>query len=151
MTPLLHENQSAGIEMDEHLIQYRAYLVQAAQKAQDDFDRALLSLSGGALGISFAFIKDVVGQGPFESPGYLFFAWLCWGISIIFALTSYFVSGLAFRRSIDQVDRQTIRPEHPGGLFDTITGACNILGGVLFFVGVMLIAYFVWHNFVDIK
>lgn len=137
--------------MDEHLIQYRAYLVQAAQKAQDDFDKAVLSLSGGALGISFAFIKDVVGPGPFKSSSYLVFAWLCWGMSIIFVLTSYFVSALALRRSIEQVDRETIRQERPGGTFDRITGACNIGGGVLFFFGVVLIAYFVWRNFGDIK
>jgi hypothetical protein len=41
--------------------QYRALLVQTWQKTQDDIDKAILSLSGGALGVSFVFLKDIVG------------------------------------------------------------------------------------------
>ena len=56
--------------MDKTLQEYRAHLVSAAQKAQEDFDKTLLALSGGALGVSFAFVKDIVGDGSVHDFGY---------------------------------------------------------------------------------
>lgn len=44
--------------------EWREHLVSAEQKSQEDLDKALLSLSGGALGVSLIFLKDVIGQGP---------------------------------------------------------------------------------------
>ena len=36
-------------------------LFQTAQKAQDDYDKAVTALSGGAIRLSLTFLKDVVG------------------------------------------------------------------------------------------
>jgi len=46
--------------MNENLQEYRKHLVAAEQQVQADFDKTVLSLSGGALGISFAFVKNPV-------------------------------------------------------------------------------------------
>ena len=65
--------------MDKALADYRQHLVLAAQKAQDDYDKTLLSLSGGALGVSFAFVDKFVKAGVVQNPRLLIFAWVCWG------------------------------------------------------------------------
>jgi hypothetical protein len=52
--------------MSDHTSDYRSLLVQTWQKAQDDFDKAVLSLSGGALGVSFIFLKDKSERLPFS-------------------------------------------------------------------------------------
>ena len=38
--------------------------VESEHHAQDQFDKAVLTLSGGAFGVSFAFMNDVVGTVP---------------------------------------------------------------------------------------
>jgi hypothetical protein len=132
--------------MDEQLKEYRSHLIAAEQKAQEDFDKTVLSLSGGALGISFAFVKDIVGPGPITNGRYLFAAWICWGVSVTLILTSYFTSHLALRHAIKQVDTKEIYTKRPGGHFDLITASCNALGAILFFVGAVLMIVFVSFN-----
>ena len=134
--------------MHEELSEYRKHLIGAEQKAQEDFDKAVLSLSGGALGISFAFIKDIVGVGSINNPGLLLFSWGCWGSSIIAILASYFFSHLSLRKAINQVDSDEIYKGHPGGAFDWITAFLNACGGILFFVGVILMIVFVAFNLI---
>ena len=65
--------------MDESLKEYRSHLILAEQKAQEDYDKTVVFLSGGALGISFAFVKDFIGTGPMVSQNWLIWAWICWG------------------------------------------------------------------------
>jgi hypothetical protein len=132
--------------MDESLEQYRAHLVTAEQKAQEDFDKTIVSLSGGALGVSFLFLKDIVGAAPILHTRFLLASWICWGTSITSVLCSFFLSHLSLRRAINQVDTGKAYDEHVGGRYDFATAILNILGGVLFFLGVILIVLFVWYN-----
>lgn len=81
--------------MDEQINDYRNHLILAEQKAQEDYDKTIISLSGGALGISFAFISDSVPD-PTETY-FLLTSWICWGVSITSVIISYFTSHLAFR------------------------------------------------------
>jgi hypothetical protein len=128
-------------------------LITSEQKAQEDFDKTVVSLSGGALGISFAFIKDIIGDHPINVKWALIASWICWGISITSVLFSYFTSHLALRKSIRQFDEavkdgetEKIYTQRPGGIFSLITAILNALGGLLFFTGVALITIFVWYN-----
>jgi len=132
--------------MDELIKKYRSQLETLEQKAQDDFDKTVLSLSGGALGISFAFVKDIVDFTSATNSILLFLAWMSWGLSVLLVLVSYFTSHLALRKAIKQVDSGSIRTSKPGGTADTLTEICNALGGLLFIIGVVFISIFVWHN-----
>ena len=131
---------------EDALIEYRRHLVAAEQKSQEDFDKTVLSLSGGALGISFVFLKDVVGSNPIEAPGYLIASWIAWGASAMAVLASYFMSHLALRRAIVQVDMGTIFQQKAGGGFRTATAILNAAGALLFMLGVCTIALFVSAN-----
>lgn len=130
----------------DHLKEYRTYLVQAEQKAQADFDKTVLSLSGGALGISFAFLKNVVGAGPHSAVISLYCAWASWGLSVSAILLSFYLSQHSLRKAIGQVDSGRIENEKPGGAFATATSVCNALGGILFILGVLLMILFVIAN-----
>lgn len=137
--------------MDESLKEYRSFLQTLEQKAQENFDKTVLCLSGGALGISFAFIKDFITPNAITQPLLLFLSWICWGMSITIVLASYYTSHLALREAIRQVDDGDIRKSQPGGTADRITAICNALGGTLFFMGVVLISIFVWQNLQDLE
>jgi hypothetical protein len=139
--------------MEESLREYRTHLVTTEQKAQEDYDKTVISLSGGALGISFAFIKDIIGNHPIISKEILVSGWVCWGLSITLVLASYFLSHLALREAIKQFDTAVknlnvdeIYSQRAGGWYSLITAVLNVLGGLLFLAGVMLITIFVWYN-----
>lgn len=131
---------------EEQLLEYRKWLVAAEQKSQEDFDKTVLSLSGGALGISFVFLKDVVGTNPILQPSFLFTAWIAWAFSTFAVLVSYFLSHLALRHAIAQVDTDSIYSKRPGGLFAQSTAILNALGAILFLLGVCLITAFASAN-----
>lgn len=132
--------------MDELLKEYRAQLLETEQKAQAAFDKTLLSLSGGALGVSFAFVRQFVGEGVASKPDFLFAAWICWIASLAAVLLSHYFSTLAIRKAIKQVDVGSIAVQRPGGHFDTAVAAFNGAGGLLFIAGLVLIAFFVRAN-----
>ena len=132
--------------MEPELESYRQHLVLAEQKAVEAYDKAVMALSGGALGVSFAFLRDIAGPRPWSQTEILFLAWLCWGVSVVAVLASYYSSHLALRRAISQVDEGSIYIRKPGGVYTVITYICNALGGLLFFAGVVLMVVFVSAN-----
>lgn len=127
---------------------YRALLTEIEQKSQEDYDKAVFALSGGALGVSFAFVKDIVGEVPIQHPNWLLAAWIFWGLSVSCVLFSFFFSQMALRKAINQFDKGEIRKvERPGGWFDIATAALNVAGGVLFLAGIISMTVFASHNF----
>lgn len=135
-----------GRSLADPLQEYRAHCVSAEQKAQEDYDKAVLSLSGGALGISFAFVKDVVGPGAIQHSVVLLSAWAAWGASVVVTLASYWFSQRALRAAITQVDNKTIHTQTAGRSWAPITSWLNALGGILFVVGVAAMVWFVYLN-----
>ncbi|WP_374562557.1 hypothetical protein [Ideonella sp.] len=127
-------------------LEYRKLLVEAERKGQEEFDKTVLSLSGGALGVSFVFLKDVIGNQPLDLPGLLIAAWVSWGFSTLAVLLSYHLSIHTIRRCIEQIDRCQ-RDESFGGVYAEWTKRLNVAGAVLFFVGVISITVFAAFNF----
>lgn len=131
------------------LADYRKFLVAAEQKSQEDFDKTVLALSGGALGISFTFLKDVIGTNPISEPRLLFWAWVAWAFSTFAVLFSYYLSHLALRKAIAQVDQGTIYKQRPGGAIALCTAGLNAAGAILFLAGVLSITLFARANFIQ--
>ena len=131
---------------NESLSEYRKQLIEASQKSQEDFDKTVLLLSTGALGISFAFVKDILGSQPITSANLLIAAWAAWALSAFAVLSSYFLSHKALRKAISQVDEKTIRAEIPGGCFAHATEVLNILGALLFLIGLCCMIVFSSDN-----
>lgn len=131
--------------MDEQLRAYRDHLVDAQREAHAAFDKTVLSLSGGALGISFAFVRDIIADKPPVNLWLLIAAWVCWGLCVTSTLVSYYTSHKGLRSAIKRVDDGTVC-EKPIGRFDIVTSGLNIASGGLFVVGLILIAWFVSTN-----
>ncbi len=126
--------------------EYRQWLISAEHKSQDDFDKAVLALSGGALGISFVFVRDIIGSGAIHNSGWLLAAWLLWALSSLAILASFFASHLALRRAVQQCDDGSIYSQTPGGMFAWTTRSLNALGAIVFVTGVCFMALFVHSN-----
>ena len=91
--------------------EYRGLLTATEQKSQTDFDKAILTLSGGGLGISFTFLKEIVGASNAVHTTFLISAWIGWTLSATAILGSFYTSILALRRAIHQLDQGTIGME----------------------------------------
>lgn len=139
-------NVSSETDSSNKLVDYRRLLVAAEQKSQEDFDKTVLTLSGGALAISLTFIKEIIGQQSIESSYLLWFAWTAWTFSTFSVLVSYFLSHLALRRAILQVDNGTIYSQPAGGKFAFYTALLNGIGGVLFLIGILCFIFFAGVN-----
>jgi hypothetical protein len=127
------------------LSSYRQHLVLAEQKAQDDYDKTVLSLSGGALGVSFAFVDKFI-KGAIVRPDLLVAGWTSWAISLALVLVSFYVSRIALHKAIDQTDRAEIRSARPGGFASLVLHGCNSGSGISFLAGLVLVLRFVWLN-----
>ncbi len=133
--------------MDEKTLAFRRHLVLAEQKAQDDYDKTVIALSGGALGISFAFIENFVDSSAMSATSCLFSAWVSWGLSLLLVLASFFSSHLALQKAIEQVDKDDGTDKTDlGGFWNRMTKFANAAGGILFVVGLGFLLVFVRLN-----
>jgi hypothetical protein len=135
-----------GDSLEKRLAAYRQSLIAAEQTMQSEYDKGVLTLSGGALGISLVYLKDVVGTKPLHNAGFLLGAWVVWGLSISLILASYFTSTKALRRAVTETDAKTIYMTLAQSGWATATKVFNALGGVCFFFGVVLLVYFASCN-----
>jgi len=134
-----------GSELDSALVDYRATLVAAEQKSQDDYDKTIVSLSGGALGISMVFLSDIVGETAPIAIWSVVTAWGFWAVSLTSVVTSYFFSRIALSKAIQQTDSRELSTK-VGGWASIATKHLNSVSGVSFILGVVMLIYFVTKN-----
>jgi hypothetical protein len=122
---------------------YRNHLVKTRQASQSNYDKAVLLLSAGALGVSMTFVKDIVGdpKKAYWMP-LLMVAWICWGISCASVLYSHFASVSAHDESIAALDDE----REPDIASNKMTGFLNVTSGVFFLVGLVLFCVFAYCN-----
>jgi hypothetical protein len=137
-------DHTARKKLSPEMQEYRNTLTKVEQDSQVDYDKAILALSGGALGISFAFFKDISERLHTTHAGFLLWAWVSWGLSVATVLASFYTSISAMRKAIKQVDEGEEPPY--GGRFDALTKLLNAAGGILFVCGVAFAIIFVYKN-----
>ena len=133
-------------EFQSNLAAYKADLARQLREMQSEYDKAVMTLAGGGLGLSMTFLKDIIGNHPPLHIWSIIIAWICWASSLTVMLMGFLFSKNAFSRAISQVDQHTIYYQAPGGWHDKITGLLNPLGGILFVLGLILFGFFVISN-----
>jgi hypothetical protein len=132
-------------KMSQEIDNYRNVLIAAEQKSQDDYDKTIVSLSGGALGITLLFIENVIGDSAPQETWALILAWTFWAASLASVVVSYFLSRLALRRAIDQCDTNDYSSKI-GGWATTATNIANAVSGLFFVIGIVFVIIFCSHN-----
>jgi len=140
----LQENEN---KQSNDLSQYRDQLSSDRLDAQRQFDKVLLSLSGGAWGISFAFLEKFVKPENVQWKSILIFSWSSWAASILIALIAFYLAPIAFNIAIKQVDDGTIYSQHPGRCADKAVSKLNFFSMLLFISGIILIIIFIALNY----
>jgi hypothetical protein len=116
-------------------------LVDTRQKSQDAYDKTVLALSAGALGVTISFVKEIVGGHPVLLR-LLLVAWICWGISCATVLYSHFSSVAAHNEAIAALDEN----REPNIGSDKATKILNLVSGALFLLGLLLFCVFAYIN-----
>ncbi|HEY1050980.1 MAG TPA: hypothetical protein VGE39_14520 [Prosthecobacter sp.] len=139
------EEQKANTFQD-NLSSYRQLLLASEQAMQSEYDKSVMTLSGGALGVSFAYLKDIVGTQGLSHGSILLLSWILWGMSISFILASFFTSGQSLRKAVTDTDMKEIYLTLAKSKWVTATKWLNALAGVCFFLGVTALVVFVSNN-----
>jgi hypothetical protein len=126
------------------MLEYRRTLQAAEDASHSEYDKAVIALSGGALGITFAFLKEIVARTGTADLLWLMVAWIMWALSLASILGSFYTAGKANRRAIQQLDANEF-PDAPGGAWDRATRTLNFIGGLGFVLGVICAICFVYH------
>jgi hypothetical protein len=119
-------------------------------KMSDEFDKNLLALSSGALGVSLAFIKDIV---PLKDAGFrcaLYLSWVSFTLCILVTLMSFRFSMHANAVYMEYLYKYYIedRSEYfnkqsPWSIANSV---CAILGSIFFLAGLTATLIFAIAN-----
>ena len=116
----------------------------------EQFDKAVLTLSSGALGISLAFIKDIVPIDKAQCVTLLIVSWGFFASAIISTVVSFFASQLAINRQLLYAEEYYLKEkkeyQRKRNVPARITDFLNYLSGGLFVVAVILTITFVSSN-----
>lgn len=130
--------------------QYRQHLLEGRRLSFQQFDKAVLTLSGGGLGLSLTFIDRVVPLSTATHKWILALAWGLFAVSVMSTLISFITSQFAFDRELmlsedyymhdnEEALTQLNRPA-------TLTKAINVISAASFLLAVMCLVYFVSIN-----
>jgi hypothetical protein len=137
------------MKRDPSVAEYRKFLEQCETEATSDFDKTAVFLSGGALGISLAFLKDFAPSPPKWAIATLLApAWLALVISLLGVLLSFMASMQSMRYELQCLDGGRKKPdgEQAGGAWRTLTEYANWAALIGCLLGILLLASFVVVN-----
>ncbi len=123
-------------------IEYRRLLQELENKSQEQYDKTVIMLSTGALGISFAFLKDIVNLDTAVVIWLLISAWVCWALSVTSVLLSFYSSKSALRKAIEDLDVG----KEDNNSDDKWTTKLNFCSGACFIIGLNFMIAFVISN-----
>ena len=132
--------------MSDPLIKYRADLVETEKFLKDNYDKLVITLSGGALALSLAFLKDIVNLDKAVSLWLLILSWSCFILSLSAVLGAISFGIEAHRRAIHQVDEGIIHQQIPGGFWSKLTKNFHRSSALLLLTGLICLAIFVFIN-----
>lgn len=119
----------------------------------ENYDKAILAYASGGLGISLAFIKDVVPLSSASCLALLELSWFCWVFAIVVVVISFQTSQFGIRRHLEKVKKYYLDDDDSAleakNVPATLTDIANVLSGVLFLCGVVLTTAFVGINLRD--
>lgn len=132
--------------MDEKLEKYREYLLDVERQLKDKYEKLVVALAGGSLGLSITFLKDIVGDTEPVCAWTLLIAWAMFVISIGCTLGAIYFGMEAYRKAILQVDDGSIREQKAGGKFARITKLLHKIAAIALILGLVLISIFAFLN-----
>jgi len=152
MMSKLDSNSSKDFKYKAYL-EERKSLVDAKREGSRLFDKAILTLTAGAFGLSLTFIRQIVPSIKPETMFILIFAWIGFCISLLSTLISFLTSQSACLRQIeileaeylDDLSNQDKKNNFENKASDR-TGRLNVISISAFIIGVIFLVIFSIFN-----
>jgi len=146
------ENESSngqGLDHDTYMAARHEY-DQAELEVSGRYDKWILTLSGGALGLSITFIEKIAKNPTSETLIWLLLSWSCFVFSLLIALLSLLTSQSAIRENRKELD-ESYKETRPPRLkfprwFTRLTNALNWGSLTLFVLGTAFLCIFSFKN-----
>lgn len=129
----------------EEYLSHLKLLEDTCAHANDQYDKMMLPVAGGALFLSMAFLKDIVKEPPYICPGWLMAGWFLLAVSLLSTLFSFLASYYATCdrvREWNQEYNNNQRPK-PTMFWTKFTSGCNIVSFSGILLGIICIIIFV--------
>lgn len=124
---------------------YMEELYKALHYSNEQFDKNVLFIASGALGISFAFIESVVPNLECsEYKSYLINSWFMFAFVIFLSLISHFISGLSLRWSVSNFTKKKF--EKGMKKWNFVIRGLNLLMILGLLIGTLLLINFIRKN-----
>jgi hypothetical protein len=140
-------NSAASVrEVDVTDTTYRDQQIKAYQDLSLSYAKTLVTLAGGALAASVAFLGDVIEEIG-TAKVWLIASWGAWALSLTIVLLSYYWGRQAAFVAIKQHDNNELQganPARPGGAWATAVNWCGVLSLIAFVAGVVLFLVYVY-------
>jgi hypothetical protein len=140
-------SEEPSLEREAYLEERRS-LVDAEIEQARSYDKAILTLSAGALALSLTFVHELAPKFDKWTIGWLVAAWAAFILSLLATLISFQVSQWAFREARDSLDALHERAEASAASERAadLTKAANIASLGCFIVGAIFLVVFVSLN-----
>lgn len=129
----------------QEYIKERQLLFNAKLQGSQSLDKAILTLSAGALGLSLTFIRQIAPHPQLPTLKFIILAWICFGLSILLTLISFLTSQKACDKQIEILEATFLGQEKREKLtnkYSRTTAILNWFSIALFIAGVTLFALF---------
>jgi hypothetical protein len=132
---------------DEFADGYRAAICEGRDAAQDAYDKAILTVSGGALAVALGLVKT---EGAPNSKWLLAVACTLFAASLLSIIYSFKVSRHGFDAQLAALDKridvEAVRRMDPGGEYSGFTEFLNNTAFLWLVLGIAALATFVIEN-----
>lgn len=149
MTPDIGSEIEARKDNPVENVSYRTMLIEATHSLNASFDKLVVTLAGGALAVSIAFLKDIISIDQIVHPWLLLTAWCLFVASLACILGEILFGIEAYQMAIRQLDNGTIHKERPGKNFSIISCWLQRLATIALIVGLLLLSTFTLVNIGD--
>lgn len=134
----------------ENYLKERKSLIEAQQQCYQQFDKAILTLSTGGLGVSIIFLRDILPFEQITNYWFLIGSWILFTISILSTLISFLTSQYAYSVQLRLIEEYFLEKDSDAltkkNRFAQITGGLNISAAVFFILAVISTIVFVSIN-----
>ena len=125
--------------------EYRQHLIDIYEQLSLGYSKTLVTLAGGALGLSLTFAKTVAGEANACERNWLILSWVFWSVSLTAVLIGYFLGREAARFALAQFDDDRLtgdNPERAGGKWTAATHGAGLVSLISFIIGMTLFIVF---------
>lgn len=150
----MSDDSSTGSEQDkwrQEYLQHRNYLITTSLAQIGQFDKLIVTLSGGALALSLTFIKEISPTPSPTSKWLVLAAWIFFTGSLVSTLFSHLTSHKDADFEIKKLDESYEKQEdvyNPANPFRNKTVWLNRISATAFLLGLLLLVAFASINFI---